>query len=171
MAALDRSDRRRTARRYHPADAIRLQSESSTVYYWLVAAIAFPVLILLWRSISDDRLGLAAIRENESARASRLSDQSLQVGVRIVRRHHWPAGSAALSEPHDSADPISVSFSGDLLAMVVIGGMRSFLPRSAHCSLFCFAILHHTEIWLFWFGLYLSPSRFSPTGLVGVGGG
>ena len=26
-----------------------------------------------------------------------------------------------------SADPISVAFSGELLAMVVIGGMRSFL--------------------------------------------
>ena len=34
-----------------------------------------------------------------------------------------------------SADPISVAFSGELLAMVVIGGMRSFLgPRSARCS-------------------------------------
>src|SRR5258705_9024933 len=72
-----------------------------------------------------------------------------------------------------SADPISVSFSGDLLAMVVIGGMRSFLGPALGALFF---ILFReflgicTENWLFWFGLvFVAFIVFSPTGLVGVG--
>ena len=72
-----------------------------------------------------------------------------------------------------SADPISVAFSGDLLAMVVIGGMRSFLGPALGALFFIL------------FREFLSASTprtgcsgsacvfvgfivFSPTGLVGV---
>ena len=72
-----------------------------------------------------------------------------------------------------SADPISVSFSGDLLAMVVIGGMRSFLGPALGALFFILFrefLGIYTENWLFWFGLvFVAFIVFSPTGLVGVG--
>src|SRR5437899_138120 len=72
-----------------------------------------------------------------------------------------------------SADPISVSFSGDLLAMVVIGGMRSFLGPALGALFFILFrefLGIYTENWLFWFGLvFVGFIVISPTGLVGVG--
>ena len=72
-----------------------------------------------------------------------------------------------------SADPISVSFSGDLLAMVVIGGMRSFLGPALGALFFILFrefLGIYTENWLFWFGLvFVGFIVFSPTGLIGVG--
>ena len=72
-----------------------------------------------------------------------------------------------------SADPISVAFSGELLAMVVIGGMRSFLGPALGALfyiLFREFLSIYTENWLLWFGLvFVGFIVFSPTGLVGVG--
>ena len=72
-----------------------------------------------------------------------------------------------------SADPISVAFSGDLLAMVVIGGMRSFLGPALGALFFILFrefLGIYTENWLFWFGLvFVGFIIFSPTGLVGIG--
>ena len=71
-----------------------------------------------------------------------------------------------------SADPISVAFSGELLAMVVIGGMRSFLGPALGALFFILFrefLGIYTENWLFWFGLlFVGFIVFSPTGLVGV---
>src|SRR5207237_3703867 len=72
-----------------------------------------------------------------------------------------------------SADPISVSFSGDLLAMVVIGGMRAFLGPALGALFFILFrefLGIYTENWLFWFGLvFVAFIVFSPSGLVWVG--
>ena len=105
--------------------------ESSTNYYWFVAAIAFLVLILLWR-FHNSTVGsvLVAIRENEQrarflgypTNRYKLAAFVLSAGDHRACRH-----PAAVQNRMTSADPISVAFSGDLLAMVVIGGMRSFL--------------------------------------------
>src|SRR5262249_46316247 len=70
--------------------------------------------------------------------------------------------------------PISVSFSGDLLAMVVIGGMRSFLGPvlgALFFILFREFLGVYTENLLFLFGLrFFGFIVFSPTGLLRVGG-
>src|SRR5258708_28525130 len=72
-----------------------------------------------------------------------------------------------------SAEAVSVSFSGDLLAMVVIGGMRSVLGPALGALFFILFrefLGIYTENWLFWFGLvFVAFIVFSPTGLVGVG--
>src|ERR671920_2099936 len=72
-----------------------------------------------------------------------------------------------------SADPTSIAFSGELLAMVVIGGMRSFLGPALGAVFFILFrefLGIYTENWLFWFGLvFVGFIVFSPTGLVGVG--
>src|SRR5919199_994052 len=98
----------------------------------------------------------------------------------LARFHRSPVGTVlagALSlfnHRFTSADPLSVAFSGELLAMVVIGGMRSFLGPALGAVFF---ILFRefpsiwTPNWLFWFGLlFVGFILFSPTGLVGVAG-
>jgi len=65
-----------------------------------------------------------------------------------------------------------VAFSGELLAMVVIGGMRSFLgPALGALFYLLFRELFSTwtSNWLLWFGLvFVGFVLFSPTGLVGI---
>ena len=71
-----------------------------------------------------------------------------------------------------SADPIGVPFSGELLAMVVIGGMRSFLGPALGALFFVLFrdyLSSVTPDWLFYFGLlFVLFIVFSPSGLVGV---
>ena len=150
--------------------------ESSTNYYWFVAAIAFLILILLWR-FHHSTVGsvLVAIRENEQrarflgypTNRYKLAAFVLSAGITGL------AGILLLFQNRmTSADPISVSFSGDLLAMVVIGGMRSFLGPALGALFFILFrefLGIYTENWLFWFGLvFVAFIVFSPTGLVGV---
>src|SRR6185436_2457355 len=71
-----------------------------------------------------------------------------------------------------SADPIAVAFSGELLAMVIIGGMRSLLGPALG-ALFYILFREYLSIWtpnwLLFFGLlFVGFIVFSPTGLVGV---
>ena len=71
-----------------------------------------------------------------------------------------------------SAEAVSVPFAGELLAMVVIGGMRSILGPALGALFFIlfrelFSIW--TPNWLLWFGLtFVAFVMFSPDGLVGI---
>ncbi|HKH00681.1 MAG TPA: branched-chain amino acid ABC transporter ATP-binding protein/permease [Bradyrhizobium sp.] len=151
--------------------------ESSTNYYWLVAAIAFSVLVLLWR-FHNSSVGsvLVAIRENEQ-RARFLGYPTNRYKLAAFVLSAAITGLAGIlllyQNRMTSADPISVSFSGDLLAMVVIGGMRSFLGPALGALFFILFrefLGIYSENWLFWFGLvFVAFIVFSPTGLVGVG--
>src|SRR3977135_4519553 len=152
--------------------------ESSTVYYWFVALIAFLVLILLGR-FHNSPVGtvLVAIRENEQrARFLGYSTNRYKLAAFVLSAAITGlAGILLLYQNRmTSADPISVSFSGDLLAMVVIGGMRSFLGPALGALFFILFrefLGIYTENWLFWFGLvFVAFIVFSPTGLAGVGG-
>src|SRR5262249_4464241 len=73
-----------------------------------------------------------------------------------------------------SAEPLSVAFSGELIAMVVIGGMRSFLGPALGALFFILFrefLSIWTPHWLFFFGFFLSGFIvFPPTGLGGIGG-
>ncbi len=151
--------------------------DSSTDYYWLVAAIAFAVLVLLWR-FHHSTVGsvLVAIRENEQ-RARFLGYPTNRYKLLAFVLSAAITGLAGIlllyQNRMTSADPISVSFSGDLLAMVVIGGMRSFLGPALGALFFILFrefLGIYTENWLFWFGLvFVAFIVFSPTGLIGVG--
>ncbi len=151
--------------------------KSSTVYYWFVALIAVLVLILLWR-FHRSPVGsvLVAIRENEQrarflgypTNRYKLTAFVLSAGITGL------AGILLLFQNRmTSADPISVAFSGDLLAMVVIGGMRSFLGPALGALFFILFrefLGIYTENWLLWFGLvFVGFIVFSPSGLVGAG--
>ncbi|MBN9445055.1 branched-chain amino acid ABC transporter ATP-binding protein/permease [Bosea sp. (in: a-proteobacteria)] len=151
--------------------------EAATPFYMLVAAIAFGVVYALWR-FQHSPVGtvLVAIRENEQ-RARFLGYETARyklVAFTVSAALTGLAGSLLLfNNRMTSAEPISVAFSGELLAMVVIGGMRSFLGPALGALFFVVFrdyLSSATENWLFWFGLlFVSFIVFSPDGLVGVG--
>ncbi len=149
---------------------------SDPAYYAFSALIAMVVVYFLWRfHRSPVGTVLVAIRENEQrARfigypTARYSLIGFVVSATVVAI----AGVISVyNHRFASAEPISVAFSGELLAMVVIGGMRSFLGPALGALfyvLFREFLSIWTSEWLFWFGLlFVGFIVFSPTGLVGV---
>jgi branched-chain amino acid transport system ATP-binding protein len=150
--------------------------ERDSIYYWFVAAAGFLVTLFLWR-FHRSPVGhvLVAIRENEQrARfigypTNRYKLLGFVVSATIV----GIAGVLSVfNHRFASAEPLAVAFSGELIAMVVIGGMRSFLGPALGALfyvLFREFLSIWTPIWLFWFGLlFVGFIMFSPTGLVGV---
>ncbi|HEX2727553.1 MAG TPA: ATP-binding cassette domain-containing protein, partial [Beijerinckiaceae bacterium] len=149
---------------------------SDQVYYWTVAAIGFAVCVLLWRfHRSPAGTVLVAIRENEQ-RARFIgypTNRYKLLGFVISAGVVGLAGILSVfNHRFASAEPLAVAFSGELIAMVVIGGMRSFLGPALGALfyiLFREFLSIWTPHWLFWFGLlFVGFIVFSPTGLVGV---
>ena len=145
-------------------------------YYWVVAAIGLITVYLLWR-FHRSPVGhvLVAIRENEQ-RARFIGYPADQYKLfAFTASAAVTAAAGALSVFHHrfaSAEPISVAFSGELLAMVVIGGMRSFLGPALGALFFILFrefLSIWTANWLLYFGLlFVGFIIFSPSGLVGV---
>ena len=150
--------------------------ESAGAYYALVAGIAFAGVLALWR-FHRSPLGtvLVAIRENEQ-RARFIGYPTNRVKLTAFVVSATLTGLAgmllAFNNRMTSAEPISVAFSGELLAMVIIGGMRSFLGPALGALFFVIfrdSLSRVTENWLLFFGLlFVAFIVFSPTGLVGL---
>lgn len=145
-------------------------------FYGAVAAIAFVAIFLLWR-FHRSPIGtvLVAIRENEQ-RARFLGYSTYRytlIAFVVSALVVGLAGSLSVfNHRFASAEPISVIFSGELLAMVLIGGMHSFLGPAVGALfylLFREFLSIYTPHWLFYFGiLFVFFVMFSPEGLVGV---
>ncbi len=150
--------------------------DSAATYYALVAVIAFVAVFGLWR-FHRSPLGtvLVAIRENEQ-RARFIGYPANRVKLTAFVASATLTGLAgillAFNNRMTSAEPISVAFSGELLAMVIIGGMRSFLGPALGALFFVIfrdSLSRVTENWLLFFGLlFVAFIVFSPTGLVGL---
>ena len=150
--------------------------ESAWHYYGLVATIGFVAVALLWR-FHRSPLGsvLVAIRENEQ-RARFIGYPTNRVKLTAFVASAGLTGLAGMlllfNNRMTSAEPISVAFSGELLAMVIIGGMRSFLGPALGALFFVIfrdSLSRMTEHWLLVFGLlFVVFIVFSPTGLVGL---
>jgi branched-chain amino acid transport system ATP-binding protein len=156
---------------------VGMSIDSSPAYYGFVAVVAFAVVYVLWR-FHRSPVGhvLVAIRENETRtrfigyQANRYKLLAFVVSATFTGL----AGVLLLfNNRMTSADPISVAFSGELLAMVIIGGMRSFLGPALGALFFVIFrdyLSSITENWLLYFGLlFVAFVVFSPTGLVGLG--
>ncbi len=150
--------------------------DSAPSYYVLVAGLAFAALLALWR-FHRSPLGsvLVAIRENEQrARFIGYPTNGVKLAAFVVSAALTGLAGMllAFNNRMTSADPISVAFSGELLAMVVIGGMRSFLGPALGALFFVIfrdSLSRATENWLLIFGLlFVAFIVFSPTGLVGL---
>src|SRR5262249_13876390 len=134
--------------------------------------------VLLWR-FHRSPVGsvLVAIRENEQ-RARFIgypTNRYKLIGFVLSAAVVAIAGAVSVfNHRFASAEPLSVAFSGELIAMVVIGGMRNFLGPALG-ALFFILFREFLSIWsphwLFYFGLlFIGFVVFSPTGLVGVAG-
>ncbi len=153
-----------------------LDLDDALIYYALVALIALAVLYALMRVVrSPFGHVLVAIRENQlratflgyPVRRYRLAAFVLSAVVTGL------AGALLAFQNYlVSADSVSVTLSGELLAMVVIGGMHRMLGPAIGALFFIlfrelFSIW--TANWLFWFGLlFVGFVLYSPEGLVGI---
>ncbi|MCS7269021.1 MAG: branched-chain amino acid ABC transporter ATP-binding protein/permease [Geminicoccaceae bacterium] len=146
-------------------------------WYVLVALAGFCVLWFCLR-LARSPVGhvLVAIRE----RHERVAFQGYPVDryrlLAFVLSAAITALAGALSAFQHylvTAETVSVGFSGELLAMVVIGGMHHFLGPALGAVfyvLFRELLSIWTENWLLWFGLvFVAFVLFSPEGLAGIG--
>jgi branched-chain amino acid transport system ATP-binding protein len=151
--------------------------ENQLIFYHVVAAVALVIAYAMWRLVHSP-LGtvLIAIRENER-RA-----QFLGYPVRTYKLIAFIVSAAvtglggilfALLKVFVSADLVHVTFSGELVAMTVVGGMGHFLGPalgSLFFILFRELLSTVTSAWLFWFGLlFMGFVLFNPSGLIGLG--
>ena len=150
--------------------------DSHLAYYALVAVIGFGVLYALLR-VTRSPFGhvLVAIRENEQRTTFQGYDtDKYKLLAFVISATVTGLAGALLVFLHRlaAAESTTVAFSGELLAMVVIGGMRSFLgPALGALFYLLFRELFsmYTDNWLLWFGLiFVGFIVFSPAGLIGI---
>jgi len=146
-------------------------------FYYLAAAVVLAVAWLLWR-VTHSPLGrvLVAIRENEQrARFAGYPVGRYKLIAFVVSAAVSGLGGClfAFLKVFVSADLVHVAFSGEILAMSIIGGMGHFLGPplgGAFFILFRELLSEYTAAWQFWFGLlFMGFILFSPAGLVGLG--
>jgi ABC-type branched-subunit amino acid transport system ATPase component/ABC-type branched-subunit amino acid transport system permease subunit len=153
-----------------------LPLDNHAAYYWLVALAAFGVLYVLLR-VTRSPFGhvLVAIRENQQrATFQGYHVDRYRLGVFVLSAVVTGFGGAlqAFLNYLVSAESVSVAFSGELLAMVVIGGMHTVLGPALGVGFYVlfrelFSIW--TGNWLLWFGLvFVGFVMFSPEGLTGI---
>jgi ABC-type branched-subunit amino acid transport system ATPase component/ABC-type branched-subunit amino acid transport system permease subunit len=150
--------------------------DEPVVFYALVGAIGVATLQVLLRVIrSPFGHVLVAIRENDQrATFQGHNVNRYKLAAYVLSAVVTGVAGALLAFHHYlvSADATSVPFSGELLAMVVIGGMRDLLgPALGALFYILFRELFSmwTSDWLLWFGLlFIAFVMYSPSGLVGV---
>ncbi len=153
-----------------------IQFDDGVAYYIFLALVALGVVYALLRVIrSPFGHVLVAIRENQQRAIFQgypVNRYKLAVFVLSSAVTALAGALSAFQHYLVSAESVSVAFSGQLLAMVVIGGMRSFLgPALGVLFYILFRELFsiYTANWLFWFGLvFVGFVLFSPQGLVGI---
>lgn len=158
-------------------ETLGLPLDNGLVFYYFVAAVVIVCAALIWRIVHSPvgRVFLA-IRENEQRcrfvgyrvtwyRLASFTASGLFVGL---------AGSLfAYLMYFVSADLISVPFSGEILAMSIIGGSGYFLGPvvgGLFYIVFQEVLSAFTASWQLWFGLlFVGIILFSPDGLMGLG--
>lgn len=148
-------------------------------YYFFTAAIGLGVLYLLIRVVrSPFGHVLVAIRENqERAQFQGYPVNRYKLVVFVLSAMVTALGGILSGFQHYivTAESTAVEFSGELLAMVVIGGMRGPILGPAVGVIFYVTFREllstYTSDWLFWFGLiFVGFVMFLPGGIVGIVG-
>jgi len=150
--------------------------DDALAYYILVALIGVAVLYVLLRVVrSPFGHVLLAIRENQlRATFQGYSVEHYKLGVFVLSAVVTGLAGALLAFQTYlvSAEAVSVPFSGEMLAMVVIGGMHNMLgPALGSLFFILFRELFSiwSSNWLLWFGLiFVGFVLYSPSGLVGI---
>ena len=150
--------------------------DNALAYYVFVALIALVILYIVLR-VTRSPFGhvLVAIRENQlRATFQGYPVERYKLAAFVISAMITGLAGALLGFQTYlvSAEAVSVPLSGELLAMVVIGGMHSILGPALGALFFIlfrelFSIW--TANWLLWFGLvFLAFVLFSPSGLAGI---
>ena len=151
---------------------------NAVAWYAFVAVIGLAVLYALIR-VTRSPFGhtLVAIRENQKrASFQGYPVQRYKLAVFVLSSSITALAGALSAFQHYivTAEATSVDMSGELLAMVVIGGMHNILgPAVGVLFYIVFRELFSiwTGDWLFWFGLvFVAFVMYSPGGIVGVWG-
>ena len=147
------------------------------VFYYLVAAIVFVAAWLMWRVVHSP-LGavLVAIRENEQrTRFAGYPVMRYKLAAFVVSAAVTGLGGClfAYLKLFISADLVNPTFSGEILAMTIFGGMGNFLGPALGALFYLMfreVVSGITSTWQFWFGLlFMAFILYSPLGLVGLG--
>ena len=154
-----------------------LRLDDPWTFYIFVAVIAMAVGVFMLRLMhSPFGKVLLAIRENEQrTRFIGYSVRKYKLTAFVISATVTGLAGAlsVLNHRIASAEMLSVPLSGELLAMVLIGGMRSFagpLVGALFFLLFREYLSQYTENWLLFFGLvFVGFILLSPAGLVGIG--
>jgi len=150
--------------------------DNGWVYYGFVALVALGVLYVLLR-VTRSPFGhvLVAIRENQQRATFQGYDvDRYRLGVFVLSATVTGLGGALLAFLNYlvSAESVSVAFSGELLAMVVIGGMHHILGPALGVLFYIFfreLFSIWTGNWLLWFGIvFVGFVIYSPEGLAGI---
>jgi len=150
--------------------------DNALAYYALVAAIGLGVLYVVLRVVrSPFGHVLVAIRENQQrATFQGYAVDRYRLGAFVLSATVTGLAGALLGFQNYlvSAEGVTVAFSGELLAMVVIGGMHHLLGPALGALFFVlFRELFSmwSGNWLLWFGLvFVGFVLYSPSGLVGI---
>jgi ABC-type branched-subunit amino acid transport system ATPase component/ABC-type branched-subunit amino acid transport system permease subunit len=150
--------------------------DDALAYYVVVATLGFAVLYAVLR-VTRSPFGhvLVAIRENQlRASFQGYAIERYKLAAFVISAVVTGLAGALLGFQTYlvSADSVSVVFSGELLAMVVIGGMQHILgPTLGVLFYILFRELFSiwTSNWLLWFGIvFVGFVLYSPDGLVGI---
>lgn len=155
-----------------------LDLADNLTYYIVVAAIGFCILYLMLR-LTNSPFGrvLLAIRENTlRAEFQGYNVQRYKHIAYIISAALTGLGGALSGFLHYivTAESTSIEMSGELMAMVVIGGMHAHILGPAVGVVF-FILFRElfsmaTSDWMFWFGvIFVAFVMYLPGGLVGLG--
>ncbi|MBP0484726.1 branched-chain amino acid ABC transporter ATP-binding protein/permease [Sagittula salina] len=157
--------------------ALPIDLSDNLTYYCFSAVMGLVTLYGLMRVIrSPFGHVLRAIRENqERAEFQGYAVNRYKLGAFVLSATVTGLGGILSGFQHYivTAESTSIEFSGELLAMVVIGGMRSAVVGPAVGVLF-FVLFREvlstwTSDWLFWFGLiFVGFVMYLPGGIVGI---
>jgi branched-chain amino acid transport system ATP-binding protein len=158
------------------AGPFRLDLGDKGVYYYATAVLAGAAIWLLWRVVhSPFGRVLESIRENEQ-RASFVGYdvRRYKLTAFVVSCAFSGLAGALYTFLLNFAYPESlhVTMAGEIAAMTLVGGMRSFAGPAVGAAVFVFmrdTLSSWTENWLIYFGvIFIAFVMFSPNGIVGV---
>jgi len=154
----------------------RIDLGDKRVYYYVTALVAAGAIWVLWRIVhSPFGRVLQGIRENEQ-RASFVGYdvRRYKLAAFVVSCAFAGLAGALYTFLLNFAYPESlhVTMAGEIAAMTLVGGMKSFVGPAVGAAVFVFmrdTLSSLTENWLVYFGvIFIAFVMFSPNGIVGV---
>ena len=155
---------------------LRVDLGDKQVYYYATAVVAAGAIWLLWRVVhSPFGRVLESIRENEQRASCVGYDvKRYKLTAFVVSCAFSGLAGALYTFLLNFAYPESlhVTMAGEIAAMTLVGGMRSFVGPAVGAAVFVFmrdTLSSWTQNWLVYFGvIFIGFVMFSPNGIVGV---